>query len=393
MLDDFGRNFLRLTLEIDKHIDGYVDACFGPPAIKAEVEAGDKQPVAALQAQLTQLQASIPAGDEQRAAYLKATLRAVDCTLRMLAGESFDYLDEVNRLYDIAPGPIDEDVFTAAHNELDTLLPGPGSIADRLEARRKRYELSSEKLLPLLELARDETRQRTVKLFDLVAGEGVELTLVDNQPWGAYNWYLGKARSLIEFNTDVPVSLLRIADMFAHEVYPGHHTEGQLKETLLYNDKGYAEEAVKLLHSPSAVIAEAIATTALEIIFPDGSHYDWTATVLAPAAGVDAEPPEQMQRIAGAQDKLRYARTNAAIFYNSGQMDEAQTIDYLQTHALHSPRIAGQAFKFLSNPLFRSYVFTYTIGYDLIEQAADGGDKLPVFRRLLTEQVLPSQLG
>ena len=49
------------------------------------------------------------------------------------------------------------------------------------------------------------------------------------QPWSAYNWYRGKAQSLVEFNTDVPISMLNILGTMAHEGYPGHHTEGQLK--------------------------------------------------------------------------------------------------------------------------------------------------------------------
>lgn len=32
-------------------------------------------------------------------------------------------------------------------------------------------------------------------------------------------------------------------------------------------------------------------------------------------------------------------------------------------------------------------------GYELIDQAAHGGDKKPLFTRLLTEQMLPSQLA
>mgnify|MGYP001301396936 CR=1 FL=1 len=45
-LDSFGRDYLRLVLEIHAHhVDGYVDAYYGPPALKAEIEAaGPKTP-------------------------------------------------------------------------------------------------------------------------------------------------------------------------------------------------------------------------------------------------------------------------------------------------------------------------------------------------------------
>ncbi|MCP4415985.1 MAG: hypothetical protein GY805_05140, partial [Chloroflexi bacterium] len=47
-LDNYGRSYLRLTLEIDKHIDGYVDAYYGPDDIKTETAAAPKREPAAL---------------------------------------------------------------------------------------------------------------------------------------------------------------------------------------------------------------------------------------------------------------------------------------------------------------------------------------------------------
>jgi hypothetical protein len=41
-LDAFGKAYLQMTLEINKHQEGYVDAYFGPPEIKTEVESKEK---------------------------------------------------------------------------------------------------------------------------------------------------------------------------------------------------------------------------------------------------------------------------------------------------------------------------------------------------------------
>jgi len=289
-LDDYGRSYLRLTLEIEKHVEGYVDAYYGPAELKADVEAGDKKSPAALLDDVAALRDVLPA-DASRRAYADASLRAMDCTVRMINGEEFAYLDEVNRLYDIAPEAMDEAEFTAAHKVLDGMLDGDGSVQDRIQARRKRFELKPEQLPALLDLARVETRKRTAVYLQEYAShqlpdaESVEVTLTNDQPWGAYNWYLGNGKSLIEFNTDVPVSALGILSTFAHEGYPGHHTESLLKEISLYREKGYGEQSAMLLHSPAAVIAEGIAVQAVEIIFPDDSHYDWIADVVLPAAG------------------------------------------------------------------------------------------------------------
>ena len=389
-LDAFGRAYLRLTLEIEKHLPGYVDSYVGPAELKAEVEAAEKKTLAALLDDLSWLQAHLPTGDANRRTYLQAFLRAMDCTLRGLNGEEFTFLDEANRLYDIEPHLIDESRFTAAHRELDTLLPGDGSITERLEARRKQCEIGHQKALALIDLARDETRRRTLAFTELVEGESLEVTLVSNQPWSAYNWYRGNYHSLIEFNTDIPLHALGLLGTFAHEGYPGHHTEQILKDKLLYQEKGYDEEASRLLNTPAAVIAEGIATTALEIIFPNDSDDEWNVNVMLPAAGLPAEPVEQMRRISQAARELRYVSGNAAILYHTGQLNEEQTVEYYCTYGLSSEQRARQGFRFISR--YRSYPFTYTWGYDLIAQAANGGDKTPLFRRLLTEQILPSQL-
>jgi hypothetical protein len=395
ILDAFGRDYLRLVLEIHAHhVDGYVDAYFGPADVKSEIDDAAPKAPTELLAVVTGLQSRIPAGDPARAAFLSAALRGVECTVRMLNGETFDYLDEVHRIYDIRPQLIDEARFEAAHRELDTLLPldANGDVGARLEAWRKTFEIDAAKALPLLELARIETRRRTAAIVELPGDESVEIKLVKGQPWSAYNWYLGNGRSLIEFNTDMPLSAVGLIGTFAHEGYPGHHTEHMLKEKALYREKGYAEQAAQLLHSPTAVISEGIATTALEMIFPAGSHHEWNAEVVFPAAGIDVTPglAGRLYVITEANAALRYVSGNAAILYHTGRLNREQTIDYIQTYGLVSPERAAKSFSFLSHPLYRSYVFTYSVGYDLIQAAADPP---ATFRRLLTEQILPSQLA
>ncbi len=394
-LDAFSRDYLRLVLEIHAHhIDGYVDAYYGPAELKTEIDAAPAQTPAELLALITDLRGRIPTADSARATFLAAALRGVDCTVRMLNGESFDYLDEVYRIYDVRPELIPEARFAAAQRELDAILPpGPGHIADRLNDWRKQYEIDAGRALPLLELARVETRRRTSPaIIELPDDESVEIKLVSGQPWTAYNWYLGNGRSLIEFNTDMPMSATGLLSTFAHEGYPGHHTEHMLKEKVLYREKGYAEQAAALLHSPTAVISEGIATTAIEMIFPDGTHHDWNAEVLLPAAGLPSgsETAVALRGLYQALEALRYVSGNAAILYHTGQLNRAQTVDYIRTHGLSTPARAEKSFSFISHPLYRSYPFTYSMGYDLIRATPDPA---ATFRRLLTEQILPSELA
>lgn len=395
-LDSFSRDYLRLVLEIHAHhIDGYVDAYYGPEAIKAEVEASPAKRPSELLADVEELQSRVPTADPARHAFLTAALRGIECTIRILNSETIDYLDEVQRIYDIRPGLIAESRFESAHRELDRLLPANEQgidLGQRLQAWRKIYEITADHALPLLELARAETRRRTLDIVPLPDDESVAISLVNDQPWGAYNWYLGNGRSLIEFNTDIPLQANHLLGTFAHEGYPGHHTEHLLKEKELYQEKGYAEQAAMLLHSPTAVIAEGIATSALEMIFPGGEHHEWNVEVLFPAAGIVTTPDiiDQMRRVGKASSDLRYVSGNAAILYHTGKLNRDQTIDYIHTYGLVAPDRAAKSFSFISHPLYRSYIFTYSAGYDLIKATANPG---ATFRHLLTAQVLPSQLS
>ncbi|MCI0399205.1 MAG: hypothetical protein L0332_06570 [Chloroflexi bacterium] len=392
-LDNFGRDFLRLTLEIEKQLPGYMDAYLGPEALKAAVEAEAAKPVAALVNDLAALRERIPTEDPQRYAYLRTHLRAVGGVLELLGDEQPSYSREVEMLFDVTPRPVPEERFTAAHRILDNHLPGKGGLRERNQARRQMFELEAAKLMPLLELAREETRRRTVDLVALPAGEDIELRLTRDQHWSAYNWYLGNGHSLVEFNTDIPVFALDILNTMAHEAYPGHHTEAVLKERRFLIEAGYGEVASFLLLSPAAVIAEGIATTALEVIFPGAEAYEWNEQVLLPAIGkAGVESAAQMKAIEDAERDLRYVATNAAYYYHTGRFSQEEAIEYLESYELSSRQRAEQGFNFFTQPPYRAYTFTYTTGYDLIT-AASGEDKRTLFRRLLTELWTPSALA
>ncbi len=74
-LDSFSLNYLNLVLEIHAHhIDGYVDAYYGPPALKAETEAAEPKTTSQLLAAVQDLQQTIPDIDPARQEFLAAAL-------------------------------------------------------------------------------------------------------------------------------------------------------------------------------------------------------------------------------------------------------------------------------------------------------------------------------
>lgn len=392
-LDAFGKLYLETVLGIDRHLPGFVASYVGPPDIRAAIEVADPPPVVSLRDHVAQLRADLPSGDDARAAFLEATLRALDMTLRRLGGESVEFVDEIAALYDIQPALQDESLFAQARSMLDTLLYGRGSLADKYHQRQRDHTLPAARADDFIQQALAEVHARAFGKFDLSGDNGVEISHTLNKPWRMLSRYLGDGRSEIVVNDDNPVSVLTLVDSLAQAAYPGHHMARHMREAHFYQKQGYAEFAVNLLHAPETLIAEAIATTAVEVIFPERTHHDWTADILIPKAGILGEPADFMRRIATIEHVLLNAQANAAILYHREKLSEQQSLEYLREQALLSERHALRAMRRIKDPLYRTAIFPLLVGYDLVDAVVPEGDKMPLFSQVLNGQLLPSQLA
>lgn len=393
-MDTIGRDYLTLALSLDRHFSGFVDAYFGPAEIKDRVEAGEPRPLDALADDAQRLLEAIEASDcdAQRHDYLVRQTRAMAAVISNLTGDRLEFVREVELYFDITPEMVDESVFEAAHAELENLLPGSGPLVERLEAQRDRMALAPDRILPVFDLARKETRRRTLALFALPPGEEISLELVQDQPWGAYNWYLGGYQSRIEVNTDLPIRAQSALPLMAHEAYPGHHTEHAIKEYRLYQGQGRGEHAVQLLLAPECVISEGIGDNALWMVFDDAELVDFLQDELLPLAGLpDVDAGEQVRLLRAAQ-RLRAVSGNAALLLHRDNLPAGEVQHYAEHYGLRTPQEASQTMKFLQNPLFRAYIFNYAQGQALLAPLLQGLDGAANFRRLLEEPLTPTQV-
>ena len=76
-IDEFGRAYLKLALEIDRLYEGYLDAYWGPDHIQEEVETGPVPSPIQLQENHNRLVDLIPEDDPHRYRYLKAQVEAM----------------------------------------------------------------------------------------------------------------------------------------------------------------------------------------------------------------------------------------------------------------------------------------------------------------------------
>jgi hypothetical protein len=372
-------DYIRLGLRLGRHVDGLVDSYYGPPELKQEVDAEPLREPAELVVDAGRLLDSTES-------WLRHQVVGLETVARKLTGEEIAYADEVERCYGVRPRRVPEAEFEAAHRELDRILSGDGTLAERYQAWREGDPLPRERLGPALEALSAELRTRTLETFGLPEGEVGELDYVTGEPWAAYNYYLGDLRSRVAVNTDIDMNASFVGGLMAHELYPGHHTEHAWKEQRLVNEQGRLEESILMIGSPQSLIAEGIAMLGYEILLDDLDAF--TAETLAPL-GI-AYDGEQGRTIRAAREPLEHVATNAAQLVHEDGLSPDDAREYIMRWGLVSERRARHNVDFISHPVWRSYVTTYTDGYRVCRDWV-GGDRAK-FKRLLTEQLSPADL-
>ena len=411
-LDDLSRRYVELGFGIERHQQGTVDAYFGPERIRDEALAGPARSPDDLLDRATSLLADVTNADlpASRTDYLTAQVQALHTTCRKLVGEAIPYRDEIQLCFDIEPEKIPETLYDEAIAALGDALPGEGDIPARMIAWREQFEIPVETARLMIERIADEARTRSAAFAALPDGEGIEVSMVSGQPWSGYNWYLGGCRSLIEINTDLPIRANALLDLICHEGYPGHHTEHAVKEQELYRAGGYGEHAIQLINTPECVISEGIATLAEGIIFRPDEAAAWRREHLYRPVGIEVDSDRERQ-IAEAQQALKSVAGNAALLLHEEGVAAEDVVAYIERYGLETPERARHRFSFISDPLWRAYVFTYHVGYDLLgawldapEDPEDGEPDVisagvtphdrrqARFGRLLAGQVTPSAI-
>jgi hypothetical protein len=387
--------FVRLALAINEHQPGYVDSYFGPDEWAQEAQQAGKVPLPNLTQRVDQLATQVTQihdWDAQRKDFLTRQIRAMQMSLRLLAGEQVSLAEEAQALYDVQPAWKDEAYFVEYQKWLDETLPKGESLRERLETWQSSIEIPMEKLRELLPLITSRLRDLAHEKFHLPEAESFMVDFISAQPWMAYNRYLGGYQSRIEINTDIPMQVHGLAITIAHEGYPGHHTELCMKDAKLIRQMDYRENLVTLINSPWAVIAEGIATSALETVLTDQELEDWYREEILPRAEMTHIDVKTIMGISRAERKMRELWGNAAFMLHDRKKSAEEVISYLQKYELSTEAEANRAIRFMSGPLDRSYIFTYTAGYDLLEELFSMADREKYFARLLEEPVTPSQI-
>ena len=389
MTDGLAPAYIELGLRVGRHVDGLVDSYYGPADLRERVDSEELREPQALLADTNELLEELESAgfEDQRARWLRAQLVGLETVCRRLAGEDVSYQEEVERCYGVRTEHVPEEAFERAHRELDDLLPGPGSLAERHQVWRERNVITGDALDRVVDGMLGEVRGRTKELFGLPEGEDVEIDYVRDEPWSGYNYYLGDLRSRVSINVDRPISPDFVAELVPHETYPGHHTEHVWKEQLIVREAGYAEESIVLAATPQSLVAEGIAGLGPEILL--GEDEERVTQEHVAGSGVDYDP-DVSRAVKRARMPFGHVQTNVALMLHADGATRDEARDYMVRWGLVSEGRAEAQLEFIEHPLWRAYVPTYIEGYYLCRDWV-GGDPAR-FKRLLTEQLTPADL-
>jgi hypothetical protein len=367
--------YLLLGLRLGRHVDGLVDAYYGPPELAQQVEAEAVVDPPELVAEGEALLDALPDG------WLRDQVRGARTCAAVLAGEELSYSDEVEGSYGVRPTRPREEVYEEAHERLDELLPGNGPLAERYQRWKESQAAPADRIVPALRDILGELRAATQSVLELPEGESLELDEVHDEPWWAFNYYLGGLRSRVVVNVDVMTTSDDIVELAAHEVYPGHHTEHAVKEQLLIRDRGLLEESLQLVPTPQALLSEGIAEAGPGVVLDDDKRRELAAILRRHGLAYDERAPD----VGRVRQPLRRVGLDAAllIYEDGASLQEAQA--YVERWAMRTPEQAAHTIRFVTDPTWRSYVVTYSAGGDLCRSYVDGDAGR--FRRLLSEQV------
>ena len=398
-LDTLAQDYVRLVLEIDAHESGYVDAYFGPEDWREAARRNPRERPE-LKRDADRIKAALPAfvavGGEQgqRAKVLLADVSSARFRLDMIDGKRVSFADEAEHLFALRPQLKPLASFEDALARIDALIPGTASLSERVEIFRSRYSVPDDRVQAVMEAAIAECRRRTAAYIPLPPGESFSMELVKGQPWGAYNYYLGGNQSLIQINTDAPVSVGNALILACHEGYPGHHVQGIYNERN-YRDRGWAEYSVAPLYAPAAPLNEGGADFGVELAFPDEERLKFEMDVLYPLAGLDPQTAPAFDVLRRATAELDGALLKVSQMQLDGEIDREDAITLVQKYRLASRDVAAQSLEF--DRKYRSYVVNYSVGEALVRgyvdrHGHDAASRWAAYVHILSSPTLPADL-
>jgi hypothetical protein len=383
-LERQAEQFVTLALSLGRLHPEEIDAYFGPPGLDVRSAAGGPN-LETIRRKARTLLAHIEASTDAspRKLKLRRQVQAFDELLDILntpGARAFDA--EALLVYGIElPSGSSRDSARALR-ALEKLLPGPGSLASRVENFRNQFVVPADRRKAVFERALRECRARTLAKWRLPAGEqlNVEWTRKVGAAWHRYE---GHGRSTLQLNPAAVAYVGSAVDVACHEGYPGHHAQFVVMEARA-GARGLAvEDTVVLLRSPISMLREGAANYGGELAFSGGERLAFERDVLFPLAGLDPARAEKYREVHRLVDELSPNVAPIARDYRDKRLSPALARRALESSALVSSPESLLRFVDQLGP----YVLGYTAARDRIRSYIEqpGQDRWTALRTVLEQ--------
>lgn len=404
-LNDIAERYVVLSLNLGKYDENYIDAYFGPESFKEKSDAESikldsiRKSANVLLDELNGLKLS--SSTVYRIHNLREFILSLKNYADYLSGKSFDFDEESEAFYGVTAPHFSSEHYAEINERISALLPDTvGTVSERYEKMKSKYIVPHHKVRDVFNIAIEEARKRTTSRIELPHGETFSVEYVSGKSWGAYNWFQGDAKSLIQVNTELPFPVNNALRLACHEGYPGHHVFHSLIEKEYVNAKSWVEYSVYPLFSPLSLISEGTANAAASVAFPGDELVDFEIEVLCPAAGIDTAGYRDYVRVNELISELAPIGPDVARSYLDGYLSRKQAVEYLVTYGCRSQKRAEMNIDFFEK--YRSYIVNYSVGLQITEKYLEKQTANTAFKEkarwdafygLLTVPMMPKDLG
>jgi hypothetical protein len=315
---------------------------------------------------LDEAESDIKAKEGHEGEYLKAMLNGFRYFARSLQGDNVPYEELIANIQELPSTLITEQQLEYARDLVEKGLSDlgyKGSLFEKATAWRSDTLIDPEQVTTVAENFRENSKQGTLKrVIELPKEDGIDwIKPIRGVFWSGYSKYTGKYRGNLTFNIDRPWTEPILAQIMAHEGYPGHQAFYCRWDYLFQQGKLPLEASYYLINSPTNALFEGGPETALSFLGWDDVNEE--------TPGVTDEQKQQYLLARNYLDYQRMFTTNACFMYNLGQVSREEAIDYLINKGGITEIEANNAFRFFSDPIQKTYFPCYYYGRWMVGNA------------------------
>ena len=339
-LDAIGAGYVQAALRLNQHDPSLVDAWLGPGRLEPGPRGPAKQvaaDIAALLDDAARAAGGVSSAEEKaRLRYLTLQLNALRFAADKQLGRMASVDEQLKEEFALELPPFDASAVQRTLAEIARLLPGKGTLAERVNDLRRRIRVPEDQRDEVFEAALSACKDVSAPVFPLPAHERVQINFSvfqQHQGWDGFADHTGDFRTQIWINEEVPLDVSRALRLACHEGYPGHHVQHVLIDQL-FESRQWLELRLTPVFGRHLLLTEGAAEVASDLAFPADRRAALYREKLFPAAEVSSVDAAVLVRVEDLQRELLPVISDVARGFLAGTIPKARALERLADEAL-----------------------------------------------------------